>query len=146
MEIKCIEKEKVEYPKMNEMSKKKLKDSIPNKWMKLGITTFVFQFLLKNKVLAETPEQTLAGDVVVDTANPPNDIGTTTIALTFIDSGITIGSIVMFVVCLIGVILTSIRLKKDSENKKIKVLKIVFEVLLIISVLVFAVYQIFFKI
>ena len=135
MEVKCIEKEKVEYPKMNEMSKKKLKDSIPNKWMKLGITTFVFQFLLKNKVLAETPEQTLAGDVVVDTANPPNDIGTTTI-----------GSIVMFVVCLIGVILTSIRLKKDSENKKIKVLKIVFEVLLIISVLVFAVYQIFFKI
>ena len=52
MEIKEVEKEQVGYPKINEISNTKLKKAIPNKWMKIGITSFLFNVLMKNKTFA----------------------------------------------------------------------------------------------
>ena len=97
MEIKCVKKEKIEYPKINEISNKKLKTCIPNKWIKLGVTTLIFEIIIKNKVFATTLNpndiQVLGGDVAVIEAIP---------ATTYINTGITLGTIILFIISLLG--------------------------------------------
>ena len=115
MEIKCVKKEKIEYPKINEISNKKLKTYIPNKWIKLGVTSLIFEFIIKNKVFATTlvPDeiQVLGGDVAVIEAIP---------ATTYINTGKTLGTIILFIISLLGLLLTKIKLNKGKEEQKTK--------------------------
>lgn len=137
MEIKCVKKEKIEYPKINEISNKKLKTCIPNKWIKLGVTSLIFEFIIKNKVFATTLNpndiQVLGGDVAVIEAIP---------ATTYINTGITLGTIILFIISLLGLLLTKIKLNKGKEEQKTKKLKNVFKILSITSALVFIIWQI----
>lgn len=137
MEIKCVKKEKIEYPKINEISNKKLKTCIPNKWIKLGVTSLIFEFIIKNKVFATTLNpndiQVLGGDVAVIEAIP---------ATTYINTGITLGTIILFIVSLLGLLLTKIKFNKGKEEQKTKRLKNVFKILSITSALVFIIWQI----
>ena len=52
MEIKCVKKEKTAYPKINEITDKRIEDSIPDRWLKFGITSFLLNILMQSKVLA----------------------------------------------------------------------------------------------
>lgn len=137
MEIKCVKKEKIEYPKINEISNKKLKTCIPNKWIKLGVTSLIFEFIIKNKVFATTLNpndiQVLGGDVAVIEAIP---------ATTYINTGITLGTIILFIISLLGLLLTKIKLNKGKEEQKTKKLKNVFKILSITSAVVFIIWQI----
>lgn len=139
MEIKCVKKEKIEYPKINEISNKKLKTCIPNKWMKLGVTTLIFETIIKNKVFATTSDsnsiQVLGGDVAVIETIP---------ITSYINSGITLGTIIIFAISILGFYLTKIKLNKDKdkENEKTKKLKNVFKILSITSLLVFIIWKI----
>lgn len=137
MEIKCVKKEKIEYPKINEISNKKLKTCIPNKWIKLGVTSLIFEFIIKNKVFATTLNpndiQVLGGDVAVIEAIP---------ATTYINTGITLGTIILFIISLLGMLLTKIKLNKGKEEQKTKKLKNVFKILSITSAVVFIIWQI----
>ena len=146
MEIKMVKKEKVDYPKMNEINNKKLKNCIPNKWAKLGITPLIFGIVMKSKVLATSynanlieeqflagyvlppEEQVLAGDIAVVDTIP---------ITTYINRGITLGTVLIFIISLIGLIITKRKINKDSENRKIKKLKNIFKILLIISIVIF---------
>lgn len=140
MEIKCVKKEKIEYPKINEISNKKLKTYIPNKWIKLGVTSLIFEFIIKNKVFATTlvPDeiQVLGGDVAVIEAIP---------ATTYINTGITLGTIILFIISFFGFLLTKIKLNKGNEKQKIKKLMNVFKILTIISVIVFIIWRIIYN-
>lgn len=137
MEIKCVKKEKIEYPEINEISNKKLKTCIPNKWIKLGVTSLIFEFIIKNKVFATTLNpndiQVLGGNVAVREAIP---------ATTYINTGITLGTIILFIVSLLGLLLTKIKFNKGKEEQKTKRLKNVFKILSITSALVFIIWQI----
>lgn len=137
MEIKCVKKEKIEYPKINEISNKKLKTCIPNKWIKLGVTSLIFEFIIKNKVFATTLNpndiQVLGGDIAVIEAIP---------ATTYTNTGITLGTIILFIVSLLGLLLTKIKFNKGEEEQKTKRLKNVFKILSITSALVFIIWQI----
>ena len=137
MEIKCVKKDRIEYPKINEISNKKSKTCIPNKWIKLGVTSLIFEFIIKNKVFATTLDpnsvQVLGGGVAVI------DVIPTTL---YINNGITLGTIMLFVISLLGLILTKIKLNKGNEEQKTKKLKNIFKILSITSALVFIIWRI----
>ena len=76
MELKSIKEEaKKEYPKMGQVKSKKLEKSIPSKWFKIGITSFVLGLMLKNTAQAIEIQQDL--DVIeggMTTVNPVRSI------------------------------------------------------------------------
>lgn len=137
MEIKSVKKEKIEYPTINEISNKKLKNCIPNKWMKLGINALIFEIIMKNKAFANTLNsdfrQVLGGDITT-----VEDIQRE-IYINNINDGITIGTRILFVISFLGLIFTKIKLSKGNEEQRIKRFKNIFKILLIISVLVFVI-------
>lgn len=56
MEIRnVVDEVKNEYPKMTQISKKKLKNRIPNKWVKMGLSSLGITMIMKNSVLAVSP-------------------------------------------------------------------------------------------
>lgn len=75
----------------------------------------------------------LGGDVAVIEAIP---------ATTYINTGITLGTIILFIVSLLGLLLTKIKFNKGKEEQKTKRLKNVFKILSITSALVFIIWQI----
>lgn len=131
MEIKKVEKQiKVEYPKINEISNKKIKCSIPNKWLKLGVTAFLFDALMRNETFAVTPSK-ITPDIVtagVITYNP---------IYNYVRSGCNIVSLISastFLISSIMIIYTKLKAKK--QDKKIKVSKKV-KIIFIISIILF---------
>ena len=140
MEIKGIEKEKVEYPTIDEISDKKLKASIPKKWTKLGITSVLFDILMKNKVFARTAEEMheliqileprSSGGVVV----PEEPAISISREIFLIIRSI---SIIAFVISTIMIVNTKIKSKKQKESikisKKIKIVCITSVILFFIS-------------
>ena len=53
MEIRNVVNEvKNEYPKMEQVSKKHLSNSIPRKWLKVGLSSLGIAMITKNNVLA----------------------------------------------------------------------------------------------
>lgn len=60
MEIKRVEKKKIEYPKLNEMSNNNM--SIPDKWLKVGITAGMIDILVESKTYATT---LLPNDIII---------------------------------------------------------------------------------
>ena len=141
MEIKCIKKEKVvEYPKMNEVNNNKLKSFIPDKWMKLGITSLIFEIIQKNRVFASTNGQMIGGiTTTTDSYSSSKMEGMTSAYMNYGIIGVTI---IFFVIGIIGVIITKAKLNKNEENNKIIEMYKLFKILSIISILFFIIWQI----
>lgn len=142
MEIKCVKKEKIEYPKMNEISNKKIEGSIPNKWLKFGITSCLLNILLKTKAFAmiDIDEMIAIDEIVVDGATPR--------ALPWYVTGFKIVSLILaltFVISAIIIIIKKIKAKKQGINikinKKIKVLLIVSAILLFLMGVGYLIYD-----
>ena len=115
MEIKNIENHiEANYPKQNEINNEKLKTSIPKKWAKLGITSFVFSMFFNNKIyaLSVTPIQ-ISGAMAP--RSPTFSYG---------EMACLVISIVAAVTFLINLILISkLKIKARKEQKEIKISK-----------------------
>ena len=136
MEIKCIEKtEKKEYPKINEISNKRLKSSIPKKWSRLGISIFVFNMILRNKTFAVIDIDTISDkDVLGGEAEVMEPVSSVLLGPCYCVLGISFLSVV---ITSIMMIIEKNKIKKQKEerkvNKKIKVCFGISTILLIIS-------------
>lgn len=141
MEIKCIKKEKVvEYPKMNEINNNKLKRFIPDKWMKLGITSLIFEIVQKNRVFASTMGQMIGGITTTTDSYSSSKMEEMTSA--YMNYGIIGATIIFFVIGIIGVIVTRSKLNQNEEDNKVRRLYKLFKILSIISILFFIIWQI----
>lgn len=133
MEIKNIENHiEANYPKQNEISNKKLKTSIPKKWTKFGVTSFIFGLLLRDKSFAAS----------VDYMPPTSGMTAPPVPLQYYDYMQMICtplSIIFGIAVLINLILIiRFKLKAKKENKKInlpKALKIPLIILIILLIL-----------
>lgn len=131
MEIKCVKKEKVEYPKINEISNTRVKYAIPDKWLKLGITSFLFNVLMQEKVFAigeiASNEIAIAGSVAY---NP---------IYSYVRNGcniVSLISVLAFLISSIMLIVKKSKAKKQGENAKVsKKIKIVFIISIILLIL-----------
>lgn len=135
MEIKKVEKQiKLEYPKINEMSNKRIKYSIPDKWLKLGVTSFLLNVLMQSKAFAIA--DIISDDNIMVTAGvlPYYDP-----IYNYIKGGcniITLISALAFIISSIMMIIKKLKAKKQGENTKVsKKLKIVFIIATILLIL-----------
>lgn len=130
MEIRNVtETPKKEYPKMNQITEKKLRDTIPNKWLKVGLSSLMIAILMKNNAFATSslPDYTmeLAGEtqLIVDTP-----------LYVQICPAVQVVSIIVFIISGIAILKTKSKAKKQNETKKVKKwIKAIF----IISILLF---------
>lgn len=135
MEIKNVVNEvKNEYPKLKQLSKKHLSNSIPNKWLKIGLSSLGIAMIIRNNVFAATISPTivdmpLAGDMPAYIATPlPVQICNVACPI------VQIASAVVFIITGLSILLTKIKAKKQDEPKKVKKW---IKVLFIISIIVF---------
>lgn len=134
VEIKNVENElRTRYPKMNQVSKKHLLNSIPRKWLKVGLSSLGLALIFKNNVFAISPmDIDIAGGIP---APIPAPIRICNVACPIVQ----IVSAVLFIVTGLSVLITRIKAKKQDEPKKvkkwIKVLFIISLIVFIISVL-----------
>ena len=132
MEIRNVVNEvKNEYPKMNQITKKHLKDTIPNKWLKVALSSLVIAMLMKNNVLATIDSSDfnsieIAGGAPVEMISIPLYIYVHQISL--------IASIVVFIITGLTILITKIKAKKQNQNPKVKKWIMV---IFIISIIVF---------
>ena len=127
MEIRNVtETPKKEYPKMNQITEKKLRDTIPNKWLKVGLSSLMIAMLMKNNVLATNdPMMYIAGGMTV-IVEPPLYVQ--------ICPAVQVVSIIVFIISSIAILKTKSKAKKQNETKKVKKwIKAIF----IISILLF---------
>ena len=134
MEIRNVVSEvKNEYPQINQVSKKHLVNNIPSKWLKLGISSLVITFIMKNKVLAvslsDFDEITIAGGMSTLTPTPV-PIQICNIACPIILKV----SLVVFIMTYFGILINIIKSKYQSESTQIRKWLII---LCIISIIVF---------
>lgn len=142
MEIKGVKSNlKVEYPNINEISKKTLKKAIPSKWIKIGLTAFVLNVIAKQNVFAISDliidPAPLAGSIEV---KPP--IYVEPIYVEIINKAFPIVggvSLIVFLISLIMIIKAKRKMKKENKNEKIKkrykVIFIISIVLLLASII-----------
>ena len=135
MEIRNIENEvKKEYPKMEQISKKRLTKCIPEKWKKLGLSYVLINMMIKSKVLAMsvTEIKTIESGtthVGLSPVHTPSYVVITTIEKTPI---IGIGAMIFFIE---GIIFRII-----IRNSKFKVIKILTDILIFVSFIIFLIY------
>ena len=133
MEIRNVIKEvKNEYPKIKKISKENLLNNIPNKWLKVGISSLVISMIMKNKAFAasigvEPSGYTAAGGFPTYIPAPVKICNT-------VCPIIQIVSVSIFIITGLIILTTRIKSKKKSENKEVKKwIKFLF----IISIIVF---------
>ena len=136
MEIRNVVNEvKNEYPKMEQVSKKHLSNSIPKKWLKVGLSSLGIAMIFKNNVFALSPVYIntldIAGGLTAPVPAPiPAPIRICNVACPIVQ----VVSAIIFIVTGLSIIITKIKAKKQAEPKKIKKwLKILF----IISIIAF---------
>ena len=122
MEIRNVENEvKKEYPKMEQISKKRLTKCIPGKWKKLGLSYVLINMMVKSKVWAFDPSNTIiAGN---------NPIHVPKYISVIQSSEFGNGAMTFFIV---GIILRFIII-----NPKFKIIRILTDILIIISLFTF---------
>lgn len=134
MEIKKVENElRNRYPKMNQVSKKHLLNSIPKKWLKVGLSSLGLALIFKNNVFAISPMNIDIAGVSSTTPHipePPVPIRICNVACPILQ----IVSAVLFIVSGFSILVTKIKAKKQSKSKKVKKWM---KVLFIISIVVF---------
>ena len=123
MEIRSVKKREVSYPKMREVSVEKVKKAIPNTWVKLGITSVLFNVLMGNKVwgISET-------DIFNDLNNPPIIAGAepthTNIIVVSLGSWLVLITVMTAFVTSITILCKKIKSRKNNKIKIGKNLKI----------------------
>lgn len=129
MEIRnIVNKVKNEYPKMEQISKKHLSNSIPRKWLRVGLSSLGISMIFKNNVFAVSPMDIhIAGGFPVTIPAP---IRICNVACPIVQ----IVSAVLFIVTGLSILITRIKAKKQDEPKKVKKW---IKVLFIISIVVF---------
>ena len=132
MEIRNVVNEvKNEYPKMEQVSKKHLSNSIPRKWLKVGLSSLGITIMFKNNVFAVSPMNINTIDIAGGFPAPiPAPIRICNVACPIVQ----IVSAVLFIVTGLSILLTKIKAKKQDEPKKVKKW---IKVLFIISIIVF---------
>ncbi len=135
MEIRNVVNEvKKDYPKMKQVSKKKLENSIPNKWLKVGLSSLAIAIVMNSKIFATSSFITPNDFTQSDFINMPGLVPTEPIPIRICN--ITqIVSIVTFIILGISILITKIKSKKQSETRKVKKW---INVLFIISIYLFA--------
>lgn len=135
MEIRNIVDEvKNDYPKMEQINKKHLSNSIPNKWLKIGLSSLGIAMITKNNALATTIspdiiDMPLAGDMPEYIATPlPVQIFNVACPI------VQIASAIVFIITGLSILITKIKTKKQNEPKKVKRWV---NILFIISIIVF---------
>lgn len=115
MEIRnIVNKVKNEYPKMEQISKKHLSNSIPRKWLKVGLSSLGISMIFKNNVFAVSPMDIhIAGGFPVTIPAP---IRICNVACPIVQ----IVSAVLFIVTGLSILITRIKAKKQDEPKKVK--------------------------
>lgn len=131
MEVKSVVNEvKNEYPKMEQITKKHLKNSIPNKWLKIGLSSLVITIIMKNNVFANAS----SGFIASIAGGAPVYTPTYVKICKYICSSIQIIFVVVFILTGLNILITKIKSKKQNEPKKVK--KWVTEIF-IISIILF---------
>lgn len=117
MEIRNVVNDvKNEYPKIEQIKQKHLKDNIPNKWKKIGISSLVIAMMTKNNVFALSPHDIkytnmdLAGGVATPVATPIDIIISILGPLSFI----------AFILSGFGLLIAKIKSRKQGETSKAK--------------------------
>ena len=137
MEIKNVTNKKaMEYPTLQEIDKKTLKNNIPNKWFKLGITGFIFSMLMRSKAFANSypliRTEVLGGErSYINTPLVHEQI--TPIGYTFYISCIL--SIILLLANIICFAILRCKIKKGREEKDINKIKKILKALFIALIL-----------
>ena len=129
---KCVKKRKIEYPKINEMSNKKLKTCIPTKWIKLGVTSCLFNILIQNKVFAVVPLDDIS---VVDVT--PGLLPYNNPIYYSVKSGCNVVSLISALTFIMSIVMIISKKSKSEKqervSKKIKIISIISIILFILS-------------
>lgn len=122
MEIKPIKKiERKEYPNLNEINQNKLKYRIPKRWLNFGITTFLFDIVIKSKVFAITPNEIIVDDIQVATGGIVAEYQP---IYNLARVGCSIVSIISAIALFISFVnILHIKAKAKTENKKMDINK-----------------------
>ncbi len=130
MEIRSIVNEvKNEYPKLEQVSKKHLSNSIPNKWIKTGLSSLGIAIIMKNHVFAFNGTVEIAGGFSVTI---PASVRICNVACPIIQ----IVSVAVFIITGLNIFITKIKSKKQPEPIKVKKwVKVIFTISIILFVL-----------
>lgn len=133
VEIRNIVNEvKRDYPKMEQVSKNKLINSIPNRWLKVGLSSLVLSIIMKNHVLAISPSDFIIDDIDIAGGFPtPVSIP---IQICNVACPITqIVSIVTFIITSLSILI--IKMKSKKVKKWVKMIFIISIILFILSLI-----------
>ena len=128
MEIKNVRgNNKKKYPTIDQIDNKKLEKNIPNKWLKLGMSTSIFVLLIKKRSLATSISDIppLAGDIMVTAGVQAKPVLNTTLPLLSI-----------FMIILNAIMGIIIKLKKKKGIKESKIVKLLRVISIIVTVLI----------
>ena len=145
MEIKNVVNEvKKEYPKMEHLSKNRLIHSIPNKWLKAGLTSIGISLLMKNNVFATSVlnnEFAYNGiDIVGGMYYEEIPVQTSSTILPIIQLIL----IIAFIITGLNILITKIKSKKQTEPKKVKKWVMIIFILSIVILIITAHLHLFF--
>ena len=135
MEIRSIVNEvKNEYPKLEQVSKKHLSNSIPNKWVKVGLSSLGIAMIMKNYVFAFTGNNTIdmldIGGGATVTIPAPIRICDVVCPI------VQIVSVAVFIITGLSILIIKIKSKKQNETKKVKKwIKVIFIISIILFIL-----------
>ena len=134
MEIRKVENVEPNYPEIKNMSKSKIKNAIPNKWAKLGISTFLISLIMQKQTVDTSMALALTPGIM------PNPVPKEVILCNQISEYVLLVTVISFIVSVLNImILIFNRFKKkeeDDNEKLIKSNKIV-KIILIISSTIF---------
>ena len=141
MEIRNVVNEvKNEYPKIEQVSKKHLSNSIPKKWLKVGLSSLGITMILKNNVFASSPTDlpdSMEFTEMMDIAGGISEFVPIPLPIKICNFScpiVQILSAIIFIVTGLSILITKIKSKKQPEPEKVK--KWV-KVLFIISIILF---------
>ena len=130
MEIRTvINKVENEYPKMKQMSKKNISINIPNKWLKIGLSSLGISIIMKSNVFALDPAIPTAG-VIPNYIEIPLPVKICNEVCPIVQ----IAAVAVLIITGLSILTTKLRARKQDEPKKVK--KWV-KILFIISIVVF---------
>ena len=132
MEIRSAKKREVSYPKMREVSVEKVKKAIPNKWLKLGITSVLFNVLIQSKVLAVgNPNVEIQNNYIGGAVSPQLKVNW----LAFGCNVVSVMSLLFAIISAVIILCKKIKSKKDNTVKVSKIWKVIFVVSILLFVL-----------
>lgn len=115
MEIRSAKKREVSYPKMKELSIEKVKKAIPNTWLKLGITSVLFNVLMQSKVLAVgNPNVEIQNNYIGGAVQPQ-------LKVNWLVFGCNVVSVMSLLFAIISAVIIICKKIKSRKNNKIKI-------------------------